>query len=301
MTESKSKPSSVVTDHRRSWRECLYVYPVISRRAGGVSVGVNLNIDKRCTFNCVYCQVNRRFPRPTTDVDPNRLREELNLALSTVVSGDLWREERFAQTPEAMRRINDIAFSGDGESTSLPNFDQAVAAAVDALREQNLLGKVKIVVITNASKLDQPQVLRALPLLDANGGEFWMKLDAGTEDFFKKVNRPAASLTLDTICKNILSIAKDRSVVIQTLLFRYDGQLPSEGEILAYCQRLRDILIGGGQIRLVQIHTVARNPAETFVSYLPEPELRALAGCIAKELPELTIEVYPGLNAPPQT
>ena len=293
-------PSNVVTDHRRCWRECLYVYPVISRRAGGVSVGVNLNIDKRCTFGCVYCQVNRRLHRPTTDVDPARLQRELDETLAAILNGELWREERFEKTPPEMRRINDIAFSGDGEPTCLPNFDQAVAAAVEALRGNNLPGKVKIVVITNASRLDQPQVLRALPLLDANGGEFWVKLDAGTEEFFKKINRPAAGLTLDTICRNILSVAKDRPVVIQTLLFRLYGKPPADGEIRAYCQRLQDILDAGGKIRLVQIHTVARNPAEPFVSYLPEEELRALAVHIARELPDLTMEVYPGVDAPPQ-
>jgi wyosine [tRNA(Phe)-imidazoG37] synthetase (radical SAM superfamily) len=299
-SQSNSEPSRVVTDHRRQWRDCLYVYPVISRRSAGVSIGVNLNIDKRCTFSCVYCQINRRQPRPTTDVDPARLRKELDEALQAVVRGDLWREERFAQTPPELRRINDIAFSGDGEPTCLPNFDQAVKVAVDALRSGDLIGRVKLVVITNSSFLRQPQVTRALPLLDAAGGEFWMKLDAGTEVFFKKVNRPVADLTLDTICENILSVAKDRPVVIQTLPFRYEKQPPSENEILAYCQRLRNILKEGGQIRLVQVHTVARNPAEPFVSYLPEDDLRALADRIAKELPQLIIEVYPGVDVPPQ-
>lgn len=277
------------------------MYPVISRRAGGVSIGVNLNPDRRCTFACVYCQVDRSSAPPTeAEVDLDRLAAELDRALSSVGSGDLWKEDRFAATPLPMRRLRDVAFSGDGEPTSRPNFDRAVAVAAEALRRRNLAGDVKVVVITNASCLDQPQVRRALPILDACGGEFWIKLDAGTEEEFRRVNRPAGGMTLADIHRNILSVAKDRPVVIQTLLFRTHGRGPEESEWLAYCRRLRDLQRSGAKIRLVQIHTVARSPAEAFVSYLPETELRELSARIAAELPSLEVETYPGLDVPPQ-
>ena len=39
-----------VSDHDRNSAGLTYVYPVISRRAGGVSVGVNLNVNNACNW-----------------------------------------------------------------------------------------------------------------------------------------------------------------------------------------------------------------------------------------------------------
>ena len=82
-----SKPLSVV-DHDRQGAGLLYVYPVVSRRAGGVSIGVNLNINNACNWRCVYCQVpdlTRGAPPP---VDLVRLRQELKGFLDDVLHGD---------------------------------------------------------------------------------------------------------------------------------------------------------------------------------------------------------------------
>ena len=49
-------------DHRRDLGENRYVYAVVSRRARGLSIGVNLNPDKVCNFDCPYCQVDRTTP-----------------------------------------------------------------------------------------------------------------------------------------------------------------------------------------------------------------------------------------------
>ena len=48
--------------HERSFEANRFVYPVLSRRAGGLSVGINLNPDKICNFDCIYCQVDRVSP-----------------------------------------------------------------------------------------------------------------------------------------------------------------------------------------------------------------------------------------------
>src|SRR6266699_3320007 len=107
-------------DHRRTFEENHYVYAVVSRRSKGVSIGVNLNPDKICNFDCVYCQVDRKTPPLVRDVDVPRLLEELEDMLDRVESGDLFEMERFQGTPPALRRLNDIAFSGDGEPTTCP-------------------------------------------------------------------------------------------------------------------------------------------------------------------------------------
>jgi len=289
----------VTRDHRRQWRTCLYVYPVISRRSKGLSIGVNLNPDKQCNFSCLYCQINRRILRDLDTVDMAVLADELRLALREATSGRLWAEHRFAGTPEDLRRINDVALSGDGEPTCLPNFDEAVRAAADA---KNEFGRddVKIVVITNASKLDQPQFQRALPILDANNGEIWAKLDAGTEAFFRRVNRPYPVITLRHILENIRRVALGRPVVIQSLFFRMDGVAPPEREIDAYIENVREIIAGGGQVKLIQVHTIARPPVSPSAAAMPNDELDALAEKVRAALPSVPVEVYYGTDVSPQ-
>ena len=107
-------------DHSRLFDQNLYVYPVLSRRSRGISVGINLNPDKVCNFDCVYCQVDRRTTSQVTDVDEEQLLQELEETLELVLSGRLYLDQRFASVPDPLRRLNDIAFSGDGEPTTYP-------------------------------------------------------------------------------------------------------------------------------------------------------------------------------------
>ena len=105
----------------------------MSRRSKGVSVGVNLNPDKLCNFDCVYCQVDRTTPGPAGEVELPRLRDELADMLDLVAGGQLFEMERFRDTPESLRRLNDIAFSGDGEPTTCPEFLEVVSDRLRAL------------------------------------------------------------------------------------------------------------------------------------------------------------------------
>jgi len=288
----------VTRDHRRQWRRCLYVYPVISRRSKGLSIGVNLNPDKQCNFSCLYCQIDRRVQRDLREVDLATLASELRLALLEATSGSLFAEQRFAETPQPLRRINDIALSGDGEPTCLADFDEAVKVAAVSKKE---FGRddIKIVVITNASQFDRPQFKRALPTLDAENGEIWAKLDAGTEEFFRRVNRPYPVITLRHILENIRSVARDRPIVIQSLFFRLDGQEPPPREIEAYISNVREIVAGGGRIKLVQIHTIARPPASPSARAMEAAGLDAIADKVRAALGELAVEVYYGADVPP--
>jgi wyosine [tRNA(Phe)-imidazoG37] synthetase (radical SAM superfamily) len=291
--------TGAIRDHRRQWRDCLYVYPVISRRARALSIGININPDKRCSFDCLYCQVDRHIRRNLDKVDLDRLKAELEFTMGEAAGGRIWAESRFAQVPASMRRINDIAFSGDGEPTARPEFDAAVRVAADAKAAAGL-ADVKIVVITNSTCLLSPQVARALPILDANNGEIWAKLDAGTQELFDAVNRPHPARRLDDIVSGITAIAAGRAVVIQTLLFRIDGRVPGEAEIAAYAARLREILAGSGRIKLVQLYTIARGPMSPSASTLPDDELDKLAEAIRQAVPEVTVEAYYGTDAKPQ-
>lgn len=281
---------SPIHDHSRLWRDHLYVYPVVSRRSRGLSVGVNLNRDKRCTFACAYCQVDRRGACASAPVDLSLLRKELAATLEEALSGLFWSEARFAATPPAMRRLNDIAFSGDGEPTLLDDFDKAVGLAV-AVRREMELKDVKIVVITNASALHRPPFQRALPLL-APDDEIWAKLDAGSDDLFQKINRPYPVIPLRRVLDNILAVARVRPVVIQSLFLRLEGAAPSPGQVEAYCQRLAEIVRGGGQIKLVQVYTLARQSADKTAAMLSADELQSIAASIRAAVPGVPVETY---------
>lgn len=275
MTQPQDPASDALfAAHARLFQGNRYVYPVVSRRAGGLSVGINLNLDKICNFDCVYCQVNRGELGSREFVDLEQLIQELEATLELITSGRLFEFDPFRQTPPALRRLNDIAFSGDGEPTTYRNFDEVVAACADVRRRPGL-EELKLVLITNASMFHRPRVQRALEILDANHGEIWAKLDAGTEAYYKLIVRSV--IPLERILGNLLEAARVRPLVIQTLFLRINGQPTPTDEVEAYCQRLRTIVASGGQIRLVQLHTVARPPAERWVKALSNAEVDALA------------------------
>jgi wyosine [tRNA(Phe)-imidazoG37] synthetase (radical SAM superfamily) len=286
-----------VADHRRRWRGFRYVYPVLSRRSGGLSIGVNLNPDQHCTFSCLYCQVDRRDRRAGLKVDLEALARELDAALGEAVSGRIWSQGRLAAAPAPMRHLRDIAFSGDGEPTCVPQLDRAVEIAAEA-RGRYDLTELKLVLLTNASRVNDEAFRRARTLLDANNGEIWAKLDAGTEAHFRRINRPHPSVRLDDIVGNILALAVARPIVIQTLLCRLDGAPPPPAEIDAYIRRLRHLLASGGRIKLVQLHTVARPPAADRVTTLADDELDALADRVRRAVAPVPVKAYYGLDIP---
>jgi len=275
MTDSAS--SNPFQSHPRTFQTNRYVYPVLSRRAGGISLGVNLNLDKVCNFDCIYCQVNRTEMGEREFVDPDRLAAELDAAVDLAASGRIFDEPQFRATPPALRRLNDIAFSGDGEPTTYRNVDEVVSVAAE-VRRRHSLEDLKLVLITNASTFDRPRVQQALAILDANHGEIWAKLDAGTSSYYRLVARSA--IPFQRILDNLLLAAQARPIVIQSLFMRIRGEPPSAAEQAAYCGRLNDILAGGGRIKLVQVHTIARPPAENWVSALTPDEVEALAALV---------------------
>ena len=258
------------TQHERSFDDYRYVYPVLSRRSGGMSIGVNLNPDKVCNFDCIYCQVDRSVQGETKFVGMDRLLEELREMLPLVASGKIYQTEKFRDTPTDLQRLNDIAFSGDGEPTTYKNFDEIIAACAE-VKQAAGLNDVKMVLITNASMLHRPHVKRGLEVFDANQGEIWAKLDAGTEAYYQQIER--TPIPFQQILDNITQAAIARPLVIQSLFMRVDGVPPSKEEIYAFCDRLAEILAAGGQLSLVQIYTVARRPAEICVSPLLDTEV----------------------------
>ena len=266
-----------------------FVYPVLSRRSGGISVGINLNPDKVCNFDCIYCQVNRRRQSQTRFVDMEELTQELREMLKLVATGKLYEMEPFHNTPPGLRHLKDISFSGDGEPTTYRNFDSIIDTCADVKRKAGL-DNVKMVLITNASMFHRSHVERGLRILDANQGEIWAKLDAGTEGYYHLIER--TPIPFRQILENITAAAKCRPLVIQSLWMRVNGAPPSATELAAYCERLQEILGAGGKLRLVQIYTVARPPAERSVAPLEDSEVDSIAHMVRKQVGVATKSFY---------
>ena len=262
------------TQHSREWRANRYVYPVISRRSQGLSIGINLNPDKACNFDCVYCEVNRTVPARRKDVDLDVLRGELRDMLRIYQDGSLFNREPFASAPESWRRLNDIAFSGDGEPTTCPVFEQAVEVAWQ-VREEMGLEAAKLILITDAACLDRPGVQRGIRRMQGGAHEIWAKLDAGTDDYYQVVNR--TRIPYARILKNITETARWCPLVIQSLFLRVFGAPPTDAEIRAYAQRLLDIQAQGGKLLELQLYTVARPTPMTWATALSDEELDKIA------------------------
>ncbi len=277
-------------NHPRDWRSNFYVYPVISRRSGGLSIGVNLNPDKACNFDCVYCQVDRTKPPRMREVDPARLHDELKGMIADAVSEVLFEADAFTHVPDPMRRISDIAFSGDGEPTTCKQFRECVQLSADLKRDAGL-SDTRLVLITDACYLSKPSVVEALAILDENQGQIWAKLDAGTEPYYRKVNRP--NYPLAHVMENIIATAIVRPIVIQSLFMRLHGESPSGVELSAYVDRLNDIVAGGGAVDYVQVYTIARDPAESYVTSLADSEVDAIVDRVETET-GLRAEAYYG-------
>jgi len=268
---------AAVQDHNRSFSGLTIVYPVISRRAGGLSLGVNLNPDKRCNFNCAYCEVNRRSPGRSGKVDPARILDELTLLVRWAKEGRLLADQKFHDAGDLARTIKDISFSGDGEPTLVENFSECVRVAAEVRKRENL-DQTKIVLITNATGLGKEDVKKGLAVMDVNNGEVWAKLDAGTETWYRMINR--SPVQFERILGNILDTSRERPIVIQSMFMRVHGATMPETELLAYCERLRSIVANGGQIKEVHAYTIARPVPEPWVEKLTEQELEVTAAVI---------------------
>ena len=291
MGEIKSIQSSwaAVQDHTRHFSDFTFVYPVISRRSKGLSLGVNLNPDKVCNFDCIYCGVDRRIPGAVTEVDLRQMKDELTAMVRFAKDGGLAKEPKFDEVPWLTREVKDIAFSGDGEPTMIHNFAECVETVVEVQQSEGL-DETKIVLITDAAGLDKADVKRGLKLMDTHHGEIWGKLDAGTEDYYREVNR--SNVKFDRILSNLLETARARPIIIQSLFLKVHGQAMPAAELDAYCGRLNDLTESGGQISEVHLYTVARPTPEAFATKLELAELENMAAAV-REQTGLTVAVFP--------
>ena len=205
--------------------------------------------------------------------------------LELCASGDIFETPKFRDTPAELRHVSDMAFSGDGEPTTYQNFDELMAACAELKREfdarRSEAEPLKMVLITNASMFHRPHVERGLAVLDEHDGEVWAKLDAGTDDYYKLVER--TTIPFQQVLDNITAAASVRPLVIQAMFMRVEGEGPSIEEQAAFCDRLGEITAAGGRLSLVQVYTVARQPAESSVTALSDAEVDSLVTRVENE------------------
>ncbi len=280
-------------DHRRTGLAGFsHVYAVFSRRSKGVSIGVNLNPDRICNFDCSYCQVDRskhaagRLSMPV-------LKKELAAMFALLADGTLLQRPPFTTLPEELRRVRDVAFSGDGEPTSSPAFPDAVDTVLE-LKRRLRLDDLNIVVITNASLLHRPTVVAAIEKIQDANGEIWAKLDSGTAEEYAQINRSA--VPFQRICSNIQALARRSPIVIQTMVLETGVPSKPFPDMEAYTKRIQTILDDGGRIRLIQLYSVARRPARGDVFAVDRRTLTSMAAAIASRT-GVEVDVYPGSRA----
>jgi wyosine [tRNA(Phe)-imidazoG37] synthetase (radical SAM superfamily) len=264
-----------------------FVYLMVSPRARGLSVGVNLNPDRRCNFECLYCDVERPVRPGGPELEVEVLANELARTLAQVQPDQLRRLDCFRNLPDELLTLRHVAISGDGEPTLCPVFADALRAVVH-VRARGQFPFFKIVLLTNATLLDQASVQQGLRLLIPQD-EVWAKLDGGTNAYVKQVNRPHVNLA--KVLSNILLLARQRPVVIQSLFPLISGQEPPEAEIEQYAHRLLELVAGGAQIPLVQIYSATRAPAHPECGHLPLRSLSRIAQRV-RQLTHLPVEVF---------
>ena len=264
-----------------------FVYAVVSQRARGLSIGVNLNPEKYCNFDCVYCEVKRGDARRESPVDTNVLTAELTQMLDLALTGKLRDLGQFQRFPPELLQLKEVALSGDGEPTLCPNFE-AVVETVLSIRAQRPRF-FKTVLITNTTGMFAPHVARGWQQLTMED-EIWMKLDAGTQTHLDRVGRPREILLPD-IMANIMKVGCLRSIVIQSLFPLLDGEEPPLDEIDAYIQRLQELKAGGAQISMVQVYSAHRPAQNPECGHLPLNTLSLIARRVRDEA-RLKAEVF---------
>lgn len=261
----------VVSDHNRDVNGLTYVYPVVSRRAGGVSIGINLNVNNACNWRCVYCQVPNLTRGTPPPIDLDLLQHELTSFLNKVLHGDFM----LRHVAEGDRQLQDIAFSGNGEPTSAKEFPAAIEIVKNALIATDLLGKIKVRLITNGSLIDKPTMLESLRMLAQCNGEVWFKLDAGSQEGISRTND--VTLSPQTHLKRLIKCAEVCPTFVQSCFFAMDGIAPSEADIQAYLNCLQQVATSIQGVHLYGVVRPSMQAEAPRLSQLPLVWLETLA------------------------
>jgi wyosine [tRNA(Phe)-imidazoG37] synthetase (radical SAM superfamily) len=291
-TVKKPGPTRLVAAHETAFgcpRDFLnnrFVYLLVSARARGLSIGVNINPDKQCNFDCVYCEVQRHEVPREKHLDVEVMATELKRTLQFVSEGRLRERPWYQALPNELLQLRHVTLSGDGEPTLAANFSEALQGVVHV----RALGFpfFKIVLLTNATGLDEPNVQECLKYF-TKSDEIWAKLDGGTQEYLNKVDK--LNVPIEKILHNILLTSRRHPVTIQSLFPAINGEEPPAEEIEQFALRLKELKEKGAQIPLVQIYSATRPISNPGCGHLPLKTLSRIAQ-VVRHISALKAEVF---------
>jgi len=245
------------------------IYGPVSSRRLGRSLGVNLLPTERkvCTFDCLYCQYGW-----TSRHSDREALEKLDLPSVEQVAAEL--EPALA----AAGNLEAITLAGNGEPTLHPQFEK-IARTAAGLRDRLRPG-VPVCILSNSSTLGTASVREGLKFVDRKV----MKLDAGSQEIFTMVNRPAAGLQLKTVAGHLAAMA---GVEIQSLFFDGSPTNADEASLACWLKLLEKI-----EPSAVQIYSLDRIPAEPALRTVERLRLEQIAGAVRERLPEADVQVF---------
>ncbi len=270
----------VVTNHNRDIFKTRYVYPVVSRRAGGLSLGINLNTNNACNWQCIYCEVPNLTRGKPDPIDLNLLRIELQDWLKNLVEGDFIEKHTDPDT-----KFKDIALSGNGEPTACKEFKSVLRIIEEEFTACKCPTDIKIRLITNGSYLSEKEVQDAWQEMPLEK-EIWFKIDSANTLTIQQLNQ--VNLTQNQIRKNLESALSVSSTVIQTCLTKINGQLPQESEICEYVNLLKPY---EKKINSIHLYSLAR-PTEQKTLYSLERLSDKEMIHIADKMDTLSIPIF---------
>lgn len=177
-----------MNSHYLPFQRGIIYGPIQSRRLGP-SLGINLLPANRklCTFNCVYCQYGPEVPHSLLVNN----RESIELPTLSEVEKAL--RSALCEHPD----VNYITFSGNGEPTMHPQFPEIVDLTTRIRDESGIAARTAI--LTNSTTITSPKIRDALMRLDSP----FMKLDAGSDDLFTRINRPHPDIRFESIVEEL--------------------------------------------------------------------------------------------------
>ncbi len=244
--------------HGRNYDDYKYCYPVLSRRSRGISIGINLSRRKECNFDCPYCQIDRTEVSSKSNwIETDILKQELIRLIEDTLKGDLFTHSRFEGTPETHKILRDISLSGDGEPTTSKYFEEIAGIVLELIRSYKNRGiHIQPVVITNGTMLHKEKIQSTLGEMVLLGGGPWIKLDASTEEEFKRVAE--TKIPYEKLLESVLSYARKTPTTLQMIHYKWEEGTESF-HTESMIQRLNDLKTKGALLSVIQLYTLSRS------------------------------------------
>jgi len=265
-------------DHSRDVAGMTYVYPVISRRSGGLSIGINLNPNNACNWRCIYCQVPDLVRGSAPEINLDQLESELRQLLHDIDNGSF---QQCFNVKADMGSIRDIAISGNGESTTAREFEPVMERIGKVYLDFQLRENARVVLITNGSLIHKQNIQAGLKRLNQLGGEVWFKLDSVTDAGLQRINN--AAISIDRLRKNLVLSASLCNTWIQSCFFKYKNQPPDPADCQLYLKFIEQLVQDGVCIKGIQLYGIereSRQPEAPDLMKIEDDWFSGLSACL---------------------